>query len=67
MQACHKARLFWFPAYQKYMVRCVICGATLVEDPDVDTFDVPGDCKPPPTLGVEVEERVRTRDIFGHN
>jgi hypothetical protein len=65
MQTLHKARLFWFPAYQKHMVRCIICGQTLVENPDVDTFDVPGDCVSPPRLQVEVEESIKAKDIFG--
>ena len=60
----HRAKLFFFPDGERYEIRCVDCGMTLVADPlapDVE-FYVPGECEPQNRLGIETSDGIGAQD-----
>ena len=65
------ARLVWISAAQCYWLVCDDCGLTLSRDTEALILNlrisVSGDCKPPVAiLGIDVQETIGVRDIFGH-
>jgi hypothetical protein len=59
----HRAKIFWFPAFGKWMIRCLKCGETLSESPETVVFDMPGEChEQPRSLTFRVAEKIDTED-----
>ena len=62
----HKCEIVYAKSSDKYQIKCMDCGALLCDDiTTLPAFDAPGECKRPDVLGVHVEEKIRTKDIFG--
>jgi len=63
----HRAKIVWVPFMQRYQITCLDCGELLCDDiATLPPFQAPGDCEPDEnTLGISVEEKIKTTDIFG--
>lgn len=65
----HKAKILWIPADQEYSVVCKVCGIKLNEGVDGIEFEWDeGECiGPDDALGIQIEETIGTKDVFGGN
>jgi hypothetical protein len=62
----HRCEIVYAKSIDKYQIKCLECGALLCDDvTTLPEFSAPGDCEIPETLGIHVEEKIRTEDIFG--
>ena len=65
--ANHRGKIVWVPALKVNQIVCLDCGELLCDDiATLPPFHAPGECEPDEnTLGIDVEERITTKDVFG--